>query len=239
MNIFSKIAQAFQKPASAAKKESTLQKVLVTGFTPFGGEAINPSYEAVKLLKDKTESYQLIKLELPVVFGQSVNLLEEAMRLHRPAVVLCVGQAGGRFAITPERVAINLDDAGIADNAGNQPISQPIMATGAAAYFATVPIKVMVQAIKEVGLPAAVSNSAGTFVCNHLMYGLLHKLATMPEFKGMRGGFIHVPYITEQVVDKMNMPSLSLEQIAVGLEAAISACIINEEAITAVGGTTH
>jgi len=200
-------------------------RILFTGFEPFDGESINPSFEAVKLLPDNVNGCEIIKLELPCVFHESINKLEAAIRTHKPSVVLCIGQAGGRFGITPERVAINLDDARIPDNAGNQLVDTPIFTDGENAYFATVPIKAMVEAMRKAGIPAAVSNTAGTYVCNHIMYGLLHKLATVPEFKGIRGGFIHVPFATEQVVNKPDKPSLSTEQIAKGLLACISACV--------------
>ena len=152
-------------------------KLLLTAFDPFGGDKINPALEAVKLVKDKVGGVEVIKLEVPTVFGKSVEKVADAIEANQPDAVLCVGQAGGRFDITPERVAINVDDARIPDNEGNQPVDQPVFADGAPAYFATLPIKAMVQSIKEAGLPASVSNTAGTFVCNHLMYGVLYTLA--------------------------------------------------------------
>ena len=199
-------------------------RILISGFEPFGGESINPSFEAVKLLPDSIHGCEIVKLELPCVFYKSIDKLEHAVRTHKPDVVLCVGQAGGRFGITPERVAINMDDARIPDNAGNQPVDTPIFEGGESAYFATIPIKAMVEAMHKAGVPAAVSNTAGTYVCNHIMYGLLHKLATIPEFGGIRGGFIHVPFTTAQVIDKPDKPSLSTEQISKGLLACITVC---------------
>ena len=152
-------------------------KLLLTAFDPFGGATINPALEAVKLVPEKVGTVEVIKLTVPTMFRKSIDCTVEAIEAHRPDAVLCIGQAGGRCELTPERVAINLDDARIPDNAGAQPIDAPIRAEGAPAYFATLPIKAMAAAIREAGLPASVSNTAGTFVCNHLMYGVLHHLA--------------------------------------------------------------
>ncbi|MEG2634459.1 MAG: pyroglutamyl-peptidase I, partial [Oscillospiraceae bacterium] len=144
-------------------------KLLLTAFDPFGGDKINPALEAVKLVRDKIGEVEIIKLVVPTVFGKSIDTVAEAIEKYLPDEVLCIGQAGGRFDITPERVAINVDDARIPDNEGNQPIDKPIFADGEPAYFATIPIKAIAQRIKDAGLPSSVSNSAGTFVCNHLM----------------------------------------------------------------------
>ncbi|WP_159648726.1 pyroglutamyl-peptidase I [Erysipelothrix aquatica] len=209
-------------------------KVLITGFDPFGGEAMNPAYEAVKLLPDTIEGAEVIKLEVPTVFGKSIDVLEAAITEHQPDYVITVGQAGGRFGITPERVAINEDDARIKDNEGNQPIDEAIREDGAPAYFASLPIKAIVNNIKKAGLPASVSNSAGTFVCNHLMYGLLYLIQT--KFPNVRGGFIHVPFATQQVVDKPTAPALSIEQISKGLEIAIATTVTTAEDIKVQGG---
>src|SRR5690625_2683625 len=159
-------------------------KILVTGFDPFGGESVNPAWEAVKLLPEVIEDAKIYKLEIPTVFHRSAEILREKIQHVRPDMVLAVGQAGGRHAITPERVAINLDDARIPDNEANQPIDEKIQSDGANAYFSSLPVKAMVQAMKEVGIPAAVSNSAGTFVCNHIMYQLLYFVEKeFPEMK--------------------------------------------------------
>ena len=210
-------------------------KILVTAFDPFGDEPVNPALEAVKLINEDHIRAELVKLEVPTIFHESIDLVAEKIRKEKPDVVVAVGQAGGRFDITPERVAINEDDARIEDNAGNQPIDVPIKEDGEPAYFTTLPIKAMVEAIREAGLPASVSNSAGTFVCNHLMYGILYTLAQ--ELPEARGGFIHVPFIPEQVVDKRNMPSMALEDMVKGLEAALNAIVDNSKDIKAVGGT--
>lgn len=211
-----------------------MKKILVTGFDPFGGESINPAYEAVKLLPDTIKGVEILKLEVPTVFHKSIEVMDLEIERVNPDVVINVGQAGNRFGITPERVAINEDDARIKDNEGNQPIDTKIFDDGKNAYFSTLPIKAMVEEIKKAGIPASVSNTAGTFVCNHLMYGLMYLIDT--KYKNIKGGFIHVPFMTEQVLDKPTSPSLALEQIAKGLEAAIKAVIENDEDIKTVGG---
>ena len=211
-----------------------MKKVLITGFDPFGGESMNPAYEAVKLLPDSILGAKVIKLEVPTVFGKAIDVLDAAIALEKPGIVINVGQAGNRFGITPERVAINEDDARIKDNEGNQPIDTVIKEDGEAAYFSNLPIKAMVEAIKEAGVPATVSNTAGTFVCNHLMYGLMYLINT--KYEGVKGGFIHVPYATEQVLDKPNSPSLSIEQISIGLKAAVEAALTHDKDIKKVGG---
>lgn len=209
-------------------------KVLITGFDPFGGENINPALEAVKLLPENIAGSEIIKLEIPTVFGKALEKIEEAIIKHNPNIVISVGQAGGRFGVTPERVAINLDDARIKDNEGNQPIDISIFEDGENAYFTNLPIKAMVKEMTEGGIPSSVSNTAGTFVCNHVMYGILY-LADK-KYPGIKGGFIHVPYIPGQVVTKPTMPSMSLTDISKGLELSIKAVIENNEDIKTVGG---
>jgi len=196
-------------------------KLLLTAFDPFGGDDVNPALEAVKLVPSQIGAVEVVKLEVPTVFRKSIDKVVEAIKREKPEAVLCVGQAGGRFDITPERVAINVDDARIKDNEGNQPVGA-IYEDGENAYFATLPIKAMVKKIRDAGLPASVSNTAGTFVCNHLMYGVLYHIAR--NFPSVRGGFIHVPFIPAQVVDRpAPSPSLGLADIACGLEEAIKA----------------
>ena len=199
-------------------------KLLLTAFTPFDGERINPALEAVKLVKDRIGNLLIVKLEVPTVFGKSIDTVREAIEREKPDFVLSIGQAGGRAEITPERVAINLNDARIPDNEGNQPIDEPIFPDGENAYFSTLPVKAMVEAIRKEGLPSSLSNSAGTYVCNHLMYGVLYYL---DKRLGMKAGFIHVPYIPEQTKNKKEMPALELSEIVRGLEAAITAIAIN------------
>ncbi|OJG50840.1 pyroglutamyl-peptidase I [Enterococcus gallinarum] len=214
-------------------------KCLVTGFDPFGGEAINPALEAVKLLPEEINGAKIVKLEIPTVFGKSAEVVQAKIEEIQPDVVLNIGQAGGRFAISPERVAINVDDARIPDNEGNQPVDEAIQPQGQPAYFSQLPIKAMVAAMKEAGIPAVVSNTAGTFVCNHIMYQVQYMIDT--KYPTLKGGFIHVPFIPEQVVDKPGQPAMSLQDIAKGLEAAIGAIVDYQEKedIKAIGGAIH
>jgi len=213
-------------------------KILVTGFDPFGGEKVNPALEAVKSLPSVIHGAEIRWVEIPTVFYKSAEVLEAEIVRYQPDVVLCIGQAGGRASLTPERVAINQDDARIPDNQGNQPIDTPIRLDGEAAYFSTLPIKALVQAIKEEELPASVSNSAGTFVCNHLMYQALY-LADK-KFPNMRAGFMHIPYMTEQVINKPNTASMNLADIVKGIEAAIGAIVdYKDKDLKIVGGATH
>ena len=213
-------------------------KILVTGFDPFGGEKVNPALEAVKLLPKEIHGAEVYWAEIPTVFYQSAEVLEAEIVRYQPDFVLCIGQAGGRASLTPERVAINQDDARIPDNQGNQPIDEPIRMDGAAAYFSTLPIKAMVKSLKSEGLPATVSNTAGTFVCNHLMYQALY-LADK-KFPHMRAGFMHIPYMTEQVLNKPNTASMCLTDIVRGIEAAIRAIVdYKDKDLKLVGGTTH
>ncbi len=209
-------------------------KVLITGFDPFGGEKINPAWEAVKKLDDEIAGAKIIKLQVPTVFRKSIEKLEEAIKEENPDIVLCIGQAGGRYEISIERVAINIDDARIKDNEGNQPIDIPIFEDGENAYFTNLPIKSMVKEMKDNKIPGAVSNTAGTFVCNHLMYGLLYLINK--KYENIKGGFIHVPFIPEQVLEKKNTPCLSLDSITKGLYFAIKAAVENENDIKSVGG---
>lgn len=190
-------------------------KIIVTGFDPFGGEKINPSIECVKALPE-VEGVELIRLELPTVFKESAKRLNQAINEVKPDAVLSVGQAGGRPGITMERIAINVDDARIPDNISQQPIDETIQTEGATAYFSTLPIKRIVKAIREAGISAEVSNSAGTFVCNHIMYQAL--FAAAKADKPFKAGFMHIPFIPEQTMDK---PSLPLEESTKALQIAI------------------
>ena len=194
-----------------------MKKLLITGFDPFGGQTVNPSWLAVERLPDRIGDFAIYKRMIPTVFGAAAEaVLEEAEKVV-PNVILCVGQAGGRDAVTPERIAVNIRDARIADNAGNQPKGEFVAKDGPAAYFATVPVEKMAQAIREVDIPATVSNSAGAFVCNDVLYTLLH------HYHGTQTkvGFIHVPYLPEQAKD--GAPSLTLSEIVAALTAAIGA----------------
>ena len=190
-------------------------KIIVTGFDPFGGEKINPSIECVKALPE-IEGVEIFRVELPTVFKESANRLNEVINDVKPDAVLCVGQAGGRPVVTMERIAINVDDARIPDNISQQPIDEAIQLDGEAAYFTTLPIKRIVNAIRKAGIPAEVSNTAGTFVCNHIMYQALFT-ATKAD-KPFKAGFMHIPFIPEQTTDK---PSLPLEESTKALQIAI------------------
>ncbi|MGW7926034.1 pyroglutamyl-peptidase I [Staphylococcus xylosus] len=212
-------------------------KILITGFDPFGGEEINPALEAVKLLPDNIEGHTIDKLEIPTVFHKSKHVLEVRMKQYDYDIVLAIGQAGGRFELTPERVGINVDDARIEDNEGQQPIDECIQQDGAAAYFSNLPVKRMTEAIKANGVPARLSNTAGTFVCNHILYQLGYLHAT--QFPHIKFGFIHVPFIPEQVVDRPEKPSMSVETIRKGLNAALEAIIESDEDIKVALGETH
>ena len=193
-----------------------MKKLLITGFDPFGGENINPSWEAVKELPDHIGDWQITKMEIPTVFGAAADQVIAAAEGLQPNAILCIGQAGGRAAVTPEVVAINLQEARIPDNLGNQPMNIPVVKGGPAAYFATVPVREMVQAIQTANIPAALSYSAGTFVCNDVLYRLLHHF----DGTATQAGFIHVPYLPQQA--KQNQPSLPLEKIVEALQLAIS-----------------
>ncbi|SFC69336.1 pyroglutamyl-peptidase [Alkalibacterium subtropicum] len=214
-------------------------KILISGFDPFGGENINPAYEAIKLLPDSVRGAEIVKMEMPTVFHLTAEVLEEKVREVDPDVILCIGQAGGRCGLTPERVAINVDDARIPDNNQQQPIDEKIKKDGPAAYFSSLPIKAMVEKMREANVPSSVSNSAGTFVCNHIMYQVLYMIDK--NFQGKTGGFIHCPFIPEQVIDKPNQPSMSLADIVKGLKAGIEAIIERDgqEDIKEMGGAIH
>ncbi|WP_125763588.1 pyroglutamyl-peptidase I [Levilactobacillus mulengensis] len=198
-------------------------KILVTGFDPFGGEPTNPAIAAVNQLPDEIAGAAIVKLEIPTVFGQCATVVRQAILTEQPDIVLNIGQAGGRAALTPERVAINLDDGRIPDNAGQQPIDQPIQVDGAAAYFTQLPVKAMARAIRAAGLPSSVSTTAGTYVCNHIMYQVQYLRAT--EFPQLRAGFMHIPFLPSQVTTKPGQPSLSLADDVRGITAAITAIV--------------
>lgn len=217
--------------------QKAIRRVLVTGFTPFGGESTNPSWEIVKALPDNIGSYRIEKLRVPTEFNKAIDIAAAAIDKLQPQVVLCFGQAGGRSRMSVERVAINVDDARIADNAGRQVIDQPIRRNAPAAYFCTVPVKAMVAGMSRANVPAEVSNSAGTFVCNHLIYGVLHHIAS--NSYATRAGFIHVPFLESQIVDRPDTPSLSLPTMIAGAKAAIMAAVRNKTDLKLVGGALH
>lgn len=194
-----------------------MKKLLITGFDPFGGQAVNPSWEAVRRLPDVVGEYALTKLQIPTVFGKAAEAVLAAADHLQPDVILCIGQAGGRSNLTPEVVAINLREARIPDNEGYQPVNQQICPYGPAAYFTTVPVREMVAALQNAGYPGSLSFSAGAFVCNDVLYTLLHRYHGTQT----RIGFIHVPYLPQQ--GKPDEPSLPLDTITAALETAITA----------------
>ena len=214
-----------------------MRTVLMTGFDPFGGESINPSWEVVKQLEGMhIDGCRVVTRQLPCVFGEALSVLNAAIDELDPTLVIAVGQAGGRVDVTVERVGINVDDARIADNIGQQPVDVAIVADGPAAWFSTLPIKAMGAALREAGVPASVSQTAGTFVCNHVMYGLLHKLADKP---GAKGGFIHIPYLPEQAAAHPGAPSMAAQTVKQALEIAIAVGLRQTMDIKATGGATH
>ena len=189
-------------------------KILITGFQPFGGQRVNPAWEAVRKLPDVLGDKVLWKLEIPVTFGGAFDAVEAKAAEIDPDVILCVGQAGGRDAVTPERIAVNLQDASIPDNAGNQPVDLPVVANGANAYFTTLPVKAMAAAARALDIPCRLSCTAGTYVCNDVFYRLLHRYRDT----GKRVGFVHVPFLPEQ-----GSPNLPLNSIVRALQAMLEA----------------
>lgn len=214
------------------------KKILVTGFDPFGGEPVNPAFEAVRLLPDVIAGVEVVKLEIPTVFTRSATIVEQAIERERPDWVLSIGQAGGRAAVTVEKVAINLAEARIPDNDGEQPFDTPLRADGPAAYFASLPVKAMVRRIGERGIPASLSYTAGTYVCNSIMYHVLYLIER--RFPGVKGGFIHVPYSVAQGVGKpAGTPTMEIATMARAIEAAIEAAVSVEGDVDAIMGETH
>jgi pyroglutamyl-peptidase len=212
--------------------------VLITGFAPFDGEKVNPSWQAVQALEGlNIEGLSIITKELPCEFDTSIHVLQDAMNKYSPQIVLCVGQAGGRADISVERVAININDARIADNANNQPIDTPVVPRGPVAYFTTLPIKRILLALHQSDIPASISNTAGTFVCNHIMYGLMHDIAL--NHQNVKGGFVHIPYLPSQAMHHSGAPSMSQETVESALKVIITAAIINKPDLKVAAGTTH
>lgn len=190
-------------------------KALVTGFEPFAGEDVNASLEAVRRLPPRIGTLDIVTAELPTSYARSHATLEAAIARARPQIVLCVGQAGERAALCVERIAVNLQDARIADNDGATPIDAPVIAGGPAAYFATLPVKAAVAALQAAGLPAEASNSAGTFVCNQVFYGLMH-LAAAGKHR-FRGGFLHVPSVHKDAAQQSSLSAMALDDIVRGI----------------------
>jgi pyroglutamyl-peptidase len=206
--------------------------VLVTGFEPFGGEEVNPSWMAAQALHGRSVAgHRLIGAQLPTEFGRSLEALRGLLHRHHPALVVCTGQAGGRTALSLERIAINVNDARIPDNDGAKPVDTPVVAGGPAAYFTSMPIKAMLAALLAEGINAEVSQTAGTFVCNHVFYGLMHELQTRHDLRRTRGGFIHVPWLPGQ-----GQPSMRLDEIVAGLRVAIGCALVTVEDIRKEAG---
>lgn len=214
-----------------------MKTVLLTGFEPFNEATINPAWEAVRALEGwRGEEFRVEVRRLPCVFGEAIAAITRAVDELRPDIVIAVGQAGGRPDISVERVAINVDDASILDNAGLQPVDTAIVADGPAAYFSTLPIKAIVRACRDRGLVAGVSQTAGTFVCNHVFYGLMHHVAE----RGVKAGFIHVPFLPEQAQGRPgNPPSMALDDIIAGLRTAVEVSLATETDLAEAGGATH
>ena len=218
-----------------------MRRVLITGFEPFGGESINPSWLAVSRLEGEViADATVIARQLPCVFGDAMEALRREIDAHEPALVICTGQAGGRDGFSIERVAIDVDDASIPDNAGKQPIDEPIVRGGPVGYWSTLPIKAVVAALREAGLPAHVSQTAGTFVCNHVFYGLMRVLeGRRTSDAPVRGGFVHVPYLPEQAERHANAPSLALHDLVRGLRLVIATSLATSTDARLIGGATH
>ena len=226
---------AAPRPPRPSDKRHKPPLVLLTGFDAFGGDPVNPSWLLAQALhRRQIAGHRVLAAQLPTQFGASIERLHALLTAHPPALVVCLGLAAGRAALSLERIAINVDDARIADNAGARPIDTPVIAGAPAAYFSTLPIKAMRAAIEAAGAPADISQSAGTFVCNHLFYGLMHQLARMPALRDTRGGFIHVPPLPEQGV-----PSLPLAVMAAGLSAGICAALTVRDDLRVGGGALH
>jgi len=211
--------------------------VLLTGFAPFGGESTNPSWEAVQALEGEVVAgHRIVARCLPVEFDASLHALQQALDELVPSLVICVGQAGGRAQMSLERVAINVIDARIPDNAGAQPIDEPVAADGPAAYFTSLPIKAMLAALRNAGFPAEISQTAGTYVCNHVFYALMHALRGLP---GVRGGFVHIPYSPAQAALHAGAPSLPSTVVAQALRLAVGIALTVERDVRMGGGATH
>lgn len=212
-----------------------MKRILLTGFEPFGGDELNPSLLAVRALHGRqVGGHRIVAAGLPTTFDAAHVALRGLLRVHRPALVLCTGLAGGREGFSLERVAINVNDARIADNAGAQPVDTPVVAGGPAAYFTTLPVKAMLAALQAGGWPAQVSQSAGTFVCNHVFYALMHELASTRSLRATRGGFLHLPWLPE-----MGSPSLPLDAMVQGLRVVLRAALAHTRDLAIAAGAEH
>jgi pyroglutamyl-peptidase len=215
----------------------SLHRVLVTGFEPFEQDTVNPSWEVARALHGAViEGAEVHAVQLPCVFGRAIERLDQALADVQPTLVIGLGLAGGRAEWTPERVAINVDDARIPDNAGGQPIDAPVVMDAPAAYFSTLPIKAIVHALRDAGVPASVSQTAGTFVCNHVFYALMHRLATVPALAAARGGFVHVPLLPAQAARHPGQPSMALATQVEALRVALRTALVVGADLRETGG---
>lgn len=216
------------------------RRVLVTGFEPFERDTVNPSWEVARALDGWVcEGAEVKAAQLPCVFGSAIDRLDSALAEYRPTLIVALGLAGTRAEISPERVAINVDDARIPDNDGRQPIDVPVVRGAPAAYFSTLPIKAIVRDMRAAGVPASVSNTAGTFVCNHIFYALMHRLATRPELAAARGGFVHLPCLPEQAARLGGTPSMALATQIEGLRMLLRTALTEREDARETGGQLH
>lgn len=220
------------------EKEHAMPTVLITGIEPFDGETLNPSWEAARRLDgEEVAGARLVARQLPCVIGKVVGVLRQAIQDVQPDLVICLGQAGGRSDVTVERVAINVVDARIPDNDGHQPIDEPVVEGGPAAYFSSLPIKAIVRDLRAGGVPASVSLTAGTYNCNTIFYGLAHFIAT--ERPALRGGFVHVPYLPEMATRHPGAPSLALDVLMHGVKIMVATSLAVTQDIKVGGGALH
>ena len=218
---------------------ATASRILLTGFEPFDKDSVNPSWQVARALDGELIAGGVVHaVQLPCVFGAAMQVLDEALAKLQPTLIISLGLAGGRTDITPERVAINIDDARIPDNAGHQPIDQAVVRDAPAAYFSTLPIKAMVRYLRDAGIPASVSNTAGTFVCNHVFYALMHRL-TRRAGPGVRGGFIHIPALPQQAAQHPGMASMALETQVQGIRTAIHTAMTVQQDLHENAGQLH
>jgi pyroglutamyl-peptidase len=211
---------------------------LLAGFEPFAGDDINPSQQIAAALDGETlAGHRIVGATLPTEFARAATAIDALIRKHHPAVVIAMGQAGGRDGISIERIAINVIDARVADNAGAQPIDIPVVADAPSAYFSTLPIKAMLQALRDAGIPAAISNTAGTFVCNQVFFALAHAIAT--RHPSLRGGFVHVPFLPEQAKRRENAPSMELLLMIEAARICLRTALTTTRDLTLAAGTTH
>ena len=221
--------------APVSNRSAPAATVLLTGFSPFGGADTNVSWQVAQSLGGSViDGHTLVAAQLPTEFDTSLEALTDLIEQHHPALVVCLGQAGGRQAISLERIAINIADARIADNAGKQPVDKPVVSGGPPAYFTGLPIKAMLGALQQAGIAGEVSQTAGTYVCNHVFYGLMHTLERRRAMQGVRGGFIHLPFLPEQ-----GQPSMDLDEMQRGLRIAIACALATQQDVKLGAGANH